>query len=142
VSRVRLFDEKKSFHFAQIRRVNDPTPELVEEFCVRVRDGMPATAVCDYLGIRDSVFQHWRRMGTSVMDGRPLPGALEIHAMFVSGLRRASAEWVEQRVNAVQTSATSWFRDLKLLQIRDRSNFSESVQGGQDDQIDPNESFL
>lgn len=125
-----------------MRKVNNLTLDLVEEFCTRVMQGIPATTVCDYLGIRDSVFQHWRRLGTSFLDGRPLEGAGEIHAIFVSGLKRACAEWIEVRVTSAQTNPTSWFRDLKLLQIRDRANFSETVQGGQDDQIDPNESFL
>jgi hypothetical protein len=140
--RERIFEDQKTYHFAQIRKVNEPTLDLVEEFCTRVAQGMPATAVCDYLGIRDSVFQHWRRLGTSYIDGRPLAGASEIHGIFVSGLKRACAEWIDQRVQGVQNNAATWFRDLKLLQIRDRGNFSETVQGGQDDQVDPNESFL
>lgn len=143
--RARLFEtdqaSEKKYRYARVTRVNDLSLDLIEQFCTKVAAGVPATTCCDYFGIADKTFQLWRRLGEDYLDGGKDPRATETHAMFVCGLRMACAEWVEAKVTSVQSSR-EWFRDLKLLSIRDRANFSENVQGGQDDAMDPQESFL
>lgn len=135
-------DTGRVFKYARLSVCHKLTPELIEAFCEKVVEGIPATSACDFFGISDKTFQMWRRLGEAYLEGASNPKAQEIHGIFVCGLRLACAEWVAVRVKGAQTGTGTWFRDLKLLAIRDRNNFSEQAQGGSDDAFSSNDSFL
>lgn len=108
-----------------------------------VANGYPATSACDYIGITDTRFQTWRRKGELVRQGDTSIKDGHLFLLFVLGLRRAGAEWVMERVREAQSRMNrNWYRDLRLLQVRDRLNFAQDAQGGSEELRDANETFL
>lgn len=118
------------------------TELIVVKFCEMIAIGCPATTACDFIGISDTAFKTWIRLGEDVRSDLDVPdGAL--YLAFVLGLRRAGAIWVMERVRLAQQQGNlEWRRDLKILSIRDRGNWSYDAQGGADETFDANESYL
>lgn len=132
-----------SYKYTTLRQVTELTPQVVEEFCTMVATGYPATSACDYIGITDTRFQAWRRKGELVRQGDDTIVGGMLYLMFVLGLRKAGAVWIMARVKQAQLRTNkNWYRDLRLLQIRDKANFSQDAQGGSEELRDANESFV
>ncbi len=130
------------YEYADLQQVHDLTQPVIEEFCGMVAKGIPATAACDYIGITDTRFQAWRRKGELVRQGDTMAQG-KIYLLFVLGLRKAGAKWVMERVKEAQDrNNRNWYRDLRLLQVRDRTNFAQDAQGGSEELRDANETFL
>lgn len=118
--------------------------DTVEEFCKMVADGMPFTAVCDYIGINDTTFQAWRRKGELILQGHDIVADEDecaLYAMFVLGMKKASAEVIMRLAKQAQRSR-QWYRAFRLLQTLDKANYGHDPQGGSDAVMDPNEKFV
>ena len=86
---------------------------------------------------------HFNSKGELVRQGDGEVKDGQLYLFFVLGLRRAGAEWVMARVKEAQSRTNrNWYRDLRLLQVRDRSNFAQDAQGGSEELRDANETFL
>lgn len=137
-------EQKREYKYAVKRKCEKISLDVIEHFCRLIAGGKPATTACDYIGIRDTTFQAWRRKGEMVLAGQ---GAdieqADLYEIFVCAHRRATAEWLIARIDSAQQRGNrNWFRDIKMLQLRDRANWAYDAQGGQEEVFEANETFL
>jgi hypothetical protein len=107
--------------------------------------GLPFDAICDYLGIDHANFLKWKQAGEAYLAGN-LPESHKPYGDFVLELRRAVAEYRLRMVERVHAPGnTAWFRDMLVLERRDRKNWGrKDPYGGSMDTTTPppDERFL
>jgi len=119
------------------------TEKLTEDFCKLIVEGLPPDGVCDYLGIDDSTFWMWRRRGEKFLAANGTPENHAVYAYFLQKFKRASAEYRLDRIQNLHESKKNWFRELSILERRDRKSFSRhDPAGGTLEDYDPDERFL
>lgn len=120
------------------------TIELIQLFTQEVREGLPFDGVCDYLGIRTHTFWKWKRLGEAYLSGDGTPEEHSIFGLFVQEIRKAAAEYRKTRLQSLHTPRNkNWFRDIVILERRDRKSFSKhDPLGGTDEDVDFDERFL
>jgi hypothetical protein len=114
----------------------------IKQICDLVRDGAGFDVALNYLGIQTDRFWKWMRRGENYLRGNNQPPEHEVHGKFVLALRKAHAEFIMELTKGVRKDK-GWFRDLSLLERKDRKNWSRrDPQGGSLENYDPNEKFL
>lgn len=117
---------------------------LIEQFCELAQRGVPATSVCDYLGIHYGAFREWLDKGERFlqMNGEADPTHAD-HASLVLSFKRASAKYCIDMVYLINSGAESWYRGIVVLERRDRKNWGKADQlGGEDDSLSSDDKFL
>lgn len=120
------------------------TDELITEFMVWVKKGIPLDAICDYLSIDNGVFWKWVREGEKWIKGDGEPPDKERCGAFVVELKKSSAEYRMRLIKELHDKNNlSWSKQLAILSRRDRKNFGVTeIQGGDDSSFNPDERFL
>lgn len=127
------------------RRPSRLDDDLASKFCELIKRGMPFDGICDFLGVNSSLFYEWIRKGEAFLNsGDEAIQEHEIYGGFVALIRQASAEYRLTLINSVHREGNrNWFRDVCLLERRDRKNFSRSEPtGGDDADYSPDEKFI
>lgn len=117
--------------------------DLITKMCELIVKGLPFDAVCDYLGLQPEYWYTWVEKGKLAVEmGDEVKPEHEIYAQFYLRTRAASAEYRMKMVEQVHNSK-SWLRPLRILERRDRKNWSKTApDGGTVESFDPDERFL
>lgn len=138
VPRVRLTQDEPE---PELKRTNKLTQKVIDEFSILIKQGLPFDGICDYIGLDPASFWRWKRAGERYLEAGE-PAELAICGAFVLALRRALAEYRLTLSKRAHT-AKDWYRNLAILERRDRKTYGrQDPQGGSEDSIDPDESFL
>jgi len=115
----------------------------IEKFADLTRRGLPADAVCDYLGISNYVFWTWQRKGQAYIEGGYEPKKHRIYGEFYQEWKRATAEYRLDLVErAHEKGNKEWVQPLAILERRDRKSFGRKDPiGGGESSYDPDERF-
>lgn len=114
----------------------------IKQICDLVRQGAGFDVALNYLGLQTDRFWKWMRRGEDYLRGDLHPPEDEIFGKFVLELRKAHAEYIMELTRGTRKDK-GWFRDLSLLERKDRKNWSRrDPQGGSLENYDPNEKFL
>lgn len=122
------------------------TKKLTADFCELIEKGLPPDGCCDLLGISSASFWTWLRRGQTYnaaaeqsREDKDAP-----FGWFVSQFRLATAKYRLARVEALHRPGNkNWYRELAILERRDRPTFGRQEQGGgQSTDFDPDEQFL
>lgn len=160
VRRVRLTDPPQSTERdnprkdkkKESRKVWRPSAislELTEQICALLEKGIPIDAVCDYFGIDHKTFYDWKNKGETYLKHMETPMSAKDnwrpYAEFVLKIKEALATYrigLTERLH--QRGNKGWFRDLSILERRDRRNFGrrEPFGGTMDNTPPPDEKFL
>lgn len=118
--------------------------ETIQQFCELIKRGLPPDGVCDYLGIANTTYYSWVRKGQAFVEGNGSPKEYEVYGEFIKEFKKATAEYRLRLVDRLhRTKANNWYRDLAILERRDRKSFGRhQPQGGLDEDYDPDERFL
>lgn len=120
------------------------TQGLVRKFCRIIRRGLPADGATDYLGITPSTYWSWVRKGELYLSGDQEPASHAIYAHFLMEFRRATAAYRLERLDEMHRGGNrQWFRELAIMERRDRLNFGRNEpSGGGATDYDPDDRFL
>ena len=121
------------------------TPKMTKRFCKLIKKGLPPDACCDYLGISTASFWTWLRrgeihlLGESEDEQRDAP-----YGAFVKAFKKAFAKYRLERIEKLHEDGNrAWYRELAILERRDRKSFGRHEQAGSaTEEYEPNESFL
>ena len=127
------------------------TEDLIYDFCFHIKRMIPATTVCDLMGIGKTTYQNWKRYGREyekqLDEGEKPNPDHEIYFKFFDSERRAQGHWkvrvIERSLNPKELKST-WVRDMTILERRDRDNWGKKdfLEVAENEHYDPDESFL
>jgi len=120
------------------------SPDLIRQTVTLVRRGLPFDSICDYLGIDHKQFMEWKQAGEAYLISDTPPHHAP-YGEFVVELKRAIAEYRLVMIERLHKKGNlQWFRDLMVLERRDRRNWGKNdpFGGMMDTTPPPDEKFL
>jgi len=132
---------------AAIRKVFAPralTKEVITQLVKLVKKGLPFDGACDYLGVRPDQFWLWLRRGDLYLTAGETPPEDKIYGDFVQEIKAGFAEYRLDQIEELQRRGNrNWFRNLMILERRDRKNFGKTeAPGGTEESFQADERFL
>lgn len=118
--------------------------KIIADFCKLIREGLPADAVCDYLGINQATYWNWMGKGRRYEDGNRQPNEHAIYGRFVRAFKHATARYRRRLGKMLHNRRNKqWYQPLAILERRDRRSFGRyEPAGGDDGVIDADEKYL
>ena len=147
-TKPRALSTKKSSSSSEV--VSGPLPrgkltdEIIDEFCELLRVGLPTDGACDFIGITNTTYYRWLRLGEDFIKGNGEPKENAIYGKFVMSMRKALATYRLERTRRLHRSKNqNWYRELAILERRDRNTWGRhEPAGGYDEEFNPDERFL
>lgn len=135
--------EPKSQRPRLLRSTTRLTEQTTAQFVELIKKGLPLDGCCDFLTISGEAFWNWMRKGTMYLADNE-PSEYEPYGRFVAAIKKATAEYRIDRLESLHRAGNrNWFRDLAILERRDRRSFGRwEPQGGTDDTTDKDEKFI